>query len=63
MFSKLKNGNFFKSLSGILCSIELIELRDKTSVTHQHFYFQSLSQREMDAKPFIIHESGGDAGK
>lgn len=63
MFAKLRECKIFKSLSGTLCSIELVEVQNKIPSSSHESYLQSLSMREMGAKSFTDMEKGVEAGK
>ena len=47
MFAKLKQSKFFKSLSGIICSIELVETEKKTRAHNHHSHLPASSDSRL----------------
>jgi hypothetical protein len=60
MFAKLRENKFFKSLSQILCSIELIEEQGKTPTSCPNFHIHSFSLMEGDATPYELCKTRQD---
>jgi len=63
MFAKLKENKFFMSLSGIICSIELVEntRQDSRFSPLPSLSISPLSREKCEA--FTLWEKGGDEGK